>query len=125
MMSPSLGSSLALLLLLTALQDKDLNNSKKWPVVLKGEHYQLWSSAPEKEAQDLLKFMELVFATYTQLLDLPRPPTQKMVIVLYKDRAEYVAGGAPGGSAAYYNGSRLVGYAGDPAMDCFFAHEGF
>jgi hypothetical protein len=108
-----------------SLQDKDLNNSKKWPVVLKGEHYQLWSSAPEKEAQEVLKFMELVFTTYTQLLDLPRPPVQKMVIVLYKDRAEYVGGGAPGGSAAYYNGTRLVGYAGDPAMYCYFAHEGF
>ena len=55
------------------LQDKDLNNPKKWPVVLKGEHYQLWASAPEKDAQEILRFMELVFATYTQLLDLPRP----------------------------------------------------
>jgi hypothetical protein len=48
-----------------------------------------------------------------------------MVIVLYKDRAEYAGSGAPGGSAAYYNGTRLVGYAGDPAMYCYFAHEGF
>ena len=61
-----------------AAQDKDLNNPKKWPVVLKGEHYQLWSSAPEKESAEMLKFMELVFTTYTQLLDLPRPPVQKM-----------------------------------------------
>ena len=108
-----------------AAQDKDLNNPKKWPVVLKGEHYQLWSSAPEKDSAEMLKFMELVFTTYTQLLDLPRPPVQKMVIILYKDRNEYVAGGAPGGSAAYYNGSRLVGYLGDKATNCFFAHEGF
>lgn len=109
----------------SARQDKDLNNPKKWPVVLKGDHYQLWSSAPEKESQELLAFMELVYATYTQLLDLPRPPVQKMVVVVYKDRAEYVASGAPGGSAAYYNGSRLVGYCGDPATHCYFAHEGF
>jgi len=109
----------------TEAQDKDLNNSKKWPVVLKGEHYQLWSSAPEKDAEEMLRFMELVFVTYTQLLDLPRPPSQKMVIILYKDRAEYLAGGAPGGSAAYYNGTRLVGYGGDKATFCFFAHEGF
>jgi len=108
-----------------AVQDKDLTNPKKWPVVLKGEHYQLWSTASEKEAAELLRFMELVFATYTQLLDLPRPPVQKMVIILYKDRAEYLAGGAPGGSAAYYNGTRLVGYLGDKATNCFFAHEGF
>lgn len=108
-----------------ATQDKDLTNPKKWPVVLKGEHYQLWSTAPQKDAEEMLRFMELVFTTYTQLLDLPRPPSQKMVIILYKDRAEYVAGGAPGGSAAYYNGSRLVGYLGDPATPCFFAHEGF
>jgi len=106
-------------------QDKDLNNPKKWPVVLKGEHYQLWSSASQKDAEEMLRFMELVFVTYTQLLDLPRPPAQKMVIILYKDRSEYVAGGAPGGSAAYYNGTRLVGYLGDPASFCFFAHEGF
>ena len=106
-------------------QDKDLNNPKKWPVVLKGEHYQLWSSAPEKDALEILKFMELVFSTYTQLLDLPRPPVQKMVIVVYKDRMEYLAGGAPPGSAAYYNGSRLVGYTGDKATFCYFAHEGF
>jgi hypothetical protein len=108
-----------------ATQDKDLTNPKKWPVVLKGEHYQIWSTATPKEAEEMLRFMELVFTTYTQLLDLPRPPAQKMVIILYKDRAEYVAGGAPGGSAAYYNGSRLVGYLGDPATNCFFAHEGF
>jgi hypothetical protein len=106
-------------------QDKDLNNPKKWPVVLKGEHYQLWSSAPEKDSEEILRFMELVFSTYTQLLDLPRPPVQKMVIVVYKDRAEYLAGGAPAISAAYYNGSRLVGYTGDKAVFCYFAHEGF
>jgi len=106
-------------------QDKDLNNSKKWPVVLKWEHYQLWASTPEKDAQEILRFMELVYTTYTQLLDLPRPPTQKMVIVVYKDRAEYLAGGAPAISAAYYNGTRLVGYSGDKAMYCYFAHEGF
>jgi hypothetical protein len=131
---PSWSPSAAWLLLVAVLlpsvpaegnQDKDLNNPKKWPVVLKGEHYQLWSSAPEKEAQEILRFMELVFTTYTQLLDLPRPPVQKMVIVVYKDRAEYLAGGAPGISAAYYNGSRLVGYTGDKAMFCYFAHEGF
>ena len=100
-----------------ATQDKDLTNPKKWPVVLKGEHYQIWSTATPKEAEEMLRFMELVFTTYTQLLDLPRPPAQKMVIILYRDRAEYVAGGAPGGSAAYYNGSRLVGYLGDPATN--------
>lgn len=131
---PSRSLSAAWLLLATVLvssapadarQDKDLNNPKKWPVVLKGDHYQLWSSASEKDAQDILRFMELVFTTYTQLLDLPRPPVQKMVIVVYKDRAEYLAGGAPGISAAYYNGSRLVGYTGDKAMFCYFAHEGF
>jgi hypothetical protein len=106
-------------------QDKDLANPKKWPVVLKGDHYQVWSSATEKDAQDMLRFMELVFATYTQLLDLPRPPAQKLVIVLYKNRDEYLAGGAPGMSAAYYNGSRLVGYSGDKSSFSFFAHEGF
>jgi hypothetical protein len=120
-----LGSGVLLPFPAGANQDKDLNNSRKWPVVLKGEHYQLWSSASEKEAQEILKFMELVFATYTQLLDLPRPPVQKMVIVVYKDRMEYLAGGAPAGSAAYYNGSRLVGYTGDKATFCYFAHEGF
>jgi len=108
-----------------AQQDKDLNNPKKWPVVLKGDHYQLWASTSEKDAEEILRFMELVFSTYTQLLDLPRPPVQKMVIVVYKDRAEYLAGGAPGISAAYYNGTRLVGYSGDKAMFCYFAHEGF
>lgn len=106
-------------------QDKDLNNPKKWPVVLKGEHYQLWASTSEKEAEEILHFMELVFTTYTQLLDLPRPPVQKMVIVVYKDRAEYLAGGAPAISAAYYNGTRLVGYCGDKAVLSYFAHEGF
>ena len=55
-------------------QDKDLNNPKKWPVVLKGDHYQLWASTSEKDAEEILRFMELVFSTYTQLLDLPRPP---------------------------------------------------
>jgi hypothetical protein len=108
-----------------SLQDKDLTNPKKWPVVLKGEHYQIWSSASEKEARELLQFMEIVFTTYTTLLDLPHPPAQKMVIILYKNRDEYVGGGAPGGSAAYYNGTRLVGYAGDKGTFSFFAHEGF
>lgn len=110
---------------LLANQDKDLNNPKKWPVVLKGEHYQVWSTASEKEAQEMQRFMELVYSTYTTLLDLPHPPVQKMVVILHKSREEYLASGAPGGSAAYYNGSRLVGYAGDKGSLSFFAHEGF
>jgi hypothetical protein len=99
----------------------------KFPVTIKSPHYELKSTATEKNAAALLEHMELVFATYTKLLGLAKPPAGKMTIVLYKDIDEYEASGAPSGSVAHYDleARKLVGYADAKTMFNYFAHEGF
>ena len=99
----------------------------KFPVKLWSDHYFLKSTATEKQAQDLLDFMEIVHKTYMALL---KPKNKKAVesreftIVLHKDNKEYMDAGAPRGSGAYYNGKELVGYYDPSNMKPFFAHEG-
>lgn len=113
---------LALLLLLSVPQDRG-----KFPVYLVGKHYNIRSSAPREKAQELLDFMELVFATYMALLkptNKDEVEKRKFDLILYKDMEEYLKGGAPAGSGAYYNGKELVGYYDDTLMKPFFAHEG-
>lgn len=102
-----------------------LAQDQEFPVKIKGNRYELHSTADEKRAKELLLHMELVFETYTKLLGLAKPPSKRMTIVLYKDLDEYEAAGSPGGSVAYYDGSRLVGYADPETMFNYFAHEGF
>lgn len=101
------------------------SGKESWPVKLTGAHYEILSTAEKKQAERLLQHMELVFQTYTKLLALARTPSQRMTLVLYKDFAEYRASGAPGGSVAYYDGRRLVGYYNPKTMYNYFAHEGF
>ncbi|HLG42169.1 MAG TPA: DUF1570 domain-containing protein, partial [Planctomycetota bacterium] len=97
------------------------------PVQLKSEHYDLSSLTDEAKAKELLDFMEIVHATYLNLLKPDDPETvdsKRFTVVLYRNKDEYDASGAPKGSAAYYNGKRLVGYYDEFAMWGFFAHEG-
>lgn len=97
------------------------------PVQLKSRHYDLSAMTNEEQAKELLDFMEIVHATYLNLLKPDDPDTvdsKRFTLVLYRTKEEYDASGAPKGSAAYYNGKRLVGYYDEFAMWGFFAHEG-
>jgi len=116
----------ALLLgVLPAAQAQDLDRKKSWPVVIKSAHYEIHSDAPKAQAQKLLDHMELLFATYTRLFGLARPPVARATIVLFKDQKGYEGHGeTPKGSAAYYDRQHLVGYDDDKRMYNYFAHEG-
>ena len=109
-------------LLLFAVQGKP-----PLPETLSSRHYDMKTSAPREQGQELLDFMELVHQTYTSLLK-PENPAEvekrKFTVVLYRDSEEYVKAGAPPGSGAYYNGKELVGWYDPTFMRPFFAHEG-
>ena len=117
--------SLVIAVLLPAGRVASQDNSGDFPTKISGRRYQIWSTADKAKAYDMLKHMELVFGTYTKLLGLARAPSRKMTIVMYKDYKEYLAAGSPGGSVAYYDGSKLVGYYNKEQMYNYFAHEGF
>lgn len=96
---------------------------------VKSKHYECNTNAPEDQAQDLLDYMELVHATYMALLKPADPETadkSRNVIRLYKDRADFLASGAPKGAGAYYSlqTKELVGYYDPITVKPFFAHEG-
>ncbi|HEU4338532.1 MAG TPA: DUF1570 domain-containing protein, partial [Planctomycetota bacterium] len=116
---------LALLLLLGAQEDR----KPDLPSTYTSKHYELKTSASKEAAQDLLEYMELVFDTYLKLLK-PEDPAgtekAKNTILLYKDREEYLAAGAPKMSGAFYSRKtkNLVGYYDSVTMKPFFAHEG-
>ncbi len=99
------------------------------PETLSSRHYDLRTSSPKAEAQELLDFMELVHKTYSDLLK-PENPAEvekkRFTILLYKDMTEYVRAGSPPGSGAYYNPQtkELVGWHDAVFMKPFFAHEG-
>lgn len=110
---------------LGAARAQDLDRKKAWPVVLKSAHYQIHSDATKEEAQKLLDHMELLFATYTRLFALPRPPAARLTVVLFKSKEGYETHAeTPKGSAAYYDGRHLVGYCDEERMYNYFAHEG-
>lgn len=96
---------------------------------VKSKHYECNTNAPEDQARDLLDYMELVHATYMALLkplDPEAADKSRNVIRLYKDRADFLASGAPKGAGAYYSlqTKELVGYYDPLTVKPFFAHEG-
>lgn len=92
------------------------------PVKLTGKHYDLRSSAPKEQAQELLDFMEQVHAAYSEIF--PAAASKRKTLVLYKDRDEYLKrSGGGGASAACYNGKQLQGYWDPELMNPCFAHE--
>ncbi|MHC4606449.1 MAG: DUF1570 domain-containing protein [Planctomycetota bacterium] len=116
-----------LLTVLPLLGQAEPPKTKNMPVQIRGKHYNVSSTATKEQAQELLDFMEIVNRTYKVLLK-PREPgriaAKKYQLVLYRNESEYVASGAPGGSAAFYDGRRLVGWYHPKLMKPFFAHEG-
>jgi hypothetical protein len=112
-----------LLALLPVPQDQQLPN------LYRSKHYDLQTSATKEQAQELLEYMELVFDTYLKLLkpdNIAVAERSRSTIILYKDREEFIAGGAPPGAGAYYNiqSKNLVGFYDEELMKPFFAHEG-
>lgn len=119
-------SALLALLLLLGAQD---SQTPDLPSTYTSKHYELQTSATKEQAMDLLEYMELVFDTYMRLLK-PEQPAEvegaRSTILLYKNREEYIASGAPPTSGAYYSrkSKNLVGYYDMLTMKPFFAHEG-
>src|SRR5262247_3677484 len=91
----------AALLLLAARQETP---KPDLPSTYTSKHYEMQTSATKEQAKELLDYMELVFETYMRLLK-PDDPTvadgAKSRILLYKDRPEYLASGAPKTSGAF------------------------
>ncbi|HEY3227373.1 MAG TPA: PDZ domain-containing protein [Planctomycetota bacterium] len=119
-------AGLAFLLLLAAAQERHIPDL---PGTYTSKHYELKTSATKEQADDLIEYMELVFDTYMKLLKPDDPVAAekaRSTIVLYKDRAEFLAGGAPPTAGAFYSlqSKNLVGYFDDLTMKPFFAHEG-
>ena len=119
-------SCLALLLLLIPTQER---KGPDLPSTYTSKHYELKTSATKDQADDLIEYMELVFDTYMKLLKPDDPVAAekaRSTIVLYKDRAEFLASGAPPTAGAYYSlqTKNLVGFYDDLTVKPFFAHEG-
>jgi hypothetical protein len=122
-------SAFVVLLALPALSDVEGQGEPSLPVQLASRHYDLQTSAEREQGQELLDFMELVHQTYTALLKPENPrevEKRRFTILLHRDMAEYVRGGGPPGSGAYYDprSGRLVGWYDEVFMRPFFAHEG-
>ena len=99
------------------------------PSTYTSKHYELKTSAPKEAADDLLEYMELVFDTYMKLLKPDDPVAaekSRSTILLYKNREEFLASGAPKMAGAFYSlqTKQLVGYYDSVTMKPFFAHEG-
>ena len=91
---------LALLLLLQAKPFDPAQGKPPLPDSYPSKHYDMRTSATPDQAKELLDFMELVHATYMNLLK-PENPAEvekrRFTLLLYKDAREYVASGAPPG----------------------------
>jgi len=115
-----------LLPLLLAAQQSE---KPELPSTYSSKHYEIKTSATKEQADDLLEYMELVFDTYMKLLKPDDPVAAEKArntILLYKNREEFLASGAPKNAGAYYSLStkNLVGYYDMVTMRPFFAHEG-
>ncbi len=115
-----------LILLLLAPQER---KGPDLPSTYTSKHYELKTSATKEQAEDLLEYMELVFDTYLRLLKPDDPAAAeraRSTILLYKDREEFLASGAPRSAGAYYSlqTKNLVGFHDSVTMKPFFAHEG-
>ncbi|MHC4607204.1 MAG: hypothetical protein ACYTAF_09790 [Planctomycetota bacterium] len=113
-----------------SLAGAGVRQGTNWTVNLQSKHYDLYSNATREQAQELLDHMELVFATYVKLMK-PKNPSaldrQRFRMELHKDKDDYVRGGGPEGSGAYYRSSpnkKLVGYWNSITMKVYMAHEG-
>lgn len=96
-----------------------------WAFEGQSAHYTIQSTGDRKQAQEVLKYMDLCFETYRKFLN-PAPerlPQEKFVLVLYRDRDEYKARGGQG-RYGHYDGKRLVSYGHPEQMLPTFAHEG-
>lgn len=117
------------LLALLALGAAQEGATPDLPSTYSSRHYELKTSAPREQAEDLLAYMELVFDAYLKLLKPVDPAAaekSRSTILLYKDRGEFLASGAARDVGAYYSlrTRSLVGYYDSIRSKPFFAHEG-
>lgn len=91
----------------------------------KSAHYRIRSTADRPTARELLKYMDLCFGAYRRFLN-PDPeklPREPLLLVLYRDRAEYTGSGGTG-RFGHFDGKQLAGFADPEQMRPTFAHEG-
>jgi len=96
-----------------------------WAYEGESRHYRIKSTAKKEHAQEVLKYMDLCFETYTRFLRpaADRMPRNKFALVLYTGYEEYKRRGGPG-RYGHYDGSSLVGYHHPEQMLPTFSHEG-
>jgi hypothetical protein len=90
------------------------------------EHYIVKTTSDKKHANQLGLHMELVYKTYSALLNYREPIKRKFVVKLYKDHDEYKRNGAGGAALAHYSpqSKELVGSYDPDGMYAIMAHEG-
>lgn len=71
-------------------------------VVHRTRHYEVQSQAGEEKAERLGEHMEVMNTVYRRMFPPGKGGAKRQVIKLLKDRENYLAYGAPAGSAAYY-----------------------
>lgn len=120
-------TALALLLLAAiALPARPLTqDSFEWAFESESRHYRMRSTAKKEQAQEVLRYMDLCFDTYSRFL---RPPTEQMPrgkfsLILYGGQDEYKKRGGTG-RYGHYDGTNLVAYYHPDQMLATFAHEG-
>lgn len=90
-------------------------------------HYRIFSNSDDKAILDFMAGrMELMFKTYIAAFKPDKAITEKAPLFLHKDRQDYLAAGAPGGSGAFYSPvtRQLTGYLDKETTLNFFYHEG-
>lgn len=116
----------ALPLLLVVLALGRASAQESWNAEFATEHYHVKTTSDKKHAEILGNHMELVYDTYSRLLNYTKKPDRKFVIKLYKDHAEYKQHGAQGPALAHYSpqSKELVGSWDPDGMLPIMSHEG-
>ena len=109
------------------LYNRDEPPEKEW-VKCRSAHYVLKTTAPEKEGRKLLDRMEIVFDGFSKLLGWTGALGKPFDIKVYKNRAQFVAGGAPSSAGAFYSPEEryLCGFfsKNKEKIYNYFTHEG-
>jgi hypothetical protein len=99
---------------------------KEW-VKLRSNHYSLRTTSTESEGRKLLDRMEIAYDGFSKLLGWTSAIGKNFDVKVYKSRSQYLKGGAPSYSAAFYSPEEryLCGYFAKDKEKIYntFAHE--
>jgi len=100
---------------------------KDW-LKVKSAHYALRTTATEADGRKLLERMELVYTTFAQLMGYTKGLGKLLDLKVYKNRNQFVKGGAPASAGAFYSPDEryMCGFfsKNKERIYNFFAHEG-